>query len=343
MAGQLSASAAVSPYSSYSSHGTSTIASPQPAEPFIFSRNPVRSATGIGAMLPRLPSAHCSTTRSRSHFTEKPRDVVEVRRRRDVELPVTRPSRALARRAVGRDVARVAAERPHRRRVQPVDAVVAAREGPARRQVGVHHDPGDVVGGERAGMPLDPHVLEPVRRQPRLEDVPGHSRGHDDVDLARAQRLGQERRVRAQVLHRHVAVRAERLTVRQRDPGAGRAEGGQPHPAVDVLAEVDHEHAFSHRRDRHRAQLLDGPHGRGGRADEGVVPSLAHHDRRPDGLVGEQPAVLVLALDQVGLGDVRRRPAPRLVGADDGGGAVLVLEVRAARGTPSRCPTGRGR
>ena len=72
IAGQLSASTAVSPYSSYSSHGTSTTASPQPAEPFIFSRNPVRSATGIGAMLPRLPSAHCSTTRSRSHFTEKP-------------------------------------------------------------------------------------------------------------------------------------------------------------------------------------------------------------------------------------------------------------------------------
>ena len=45
------------------------------------------------------------------------------------------------------------------------------------------------------------------------------------------------------------------------------------------------------------------------------------------GSSAEQPAVLVLALDQVGLGDVRRRPAPRLVGADDGGGAVLVLEV----------------
>ena len=73
MAGQSSASVSVSPYSAYISHGTSTIASPQPAEPFIFSRKPVRSATGIGAMLPRLPSGHCSTARSRSHFSEKPR------------------------------------------------------------------------------------------------------------------------------------------------------------------------------------------------------------------------------------------------------------------------------
>ena len=41
-----------------------------------------------------------------------------------------------------------------------------------------------------------------------------------------------------------------------------------------------------------------------------------------------EPAVLVLALDQVGLGDVRGGPAPGRVGADDGRRAVLVLEVQ---------------
>ena len=42
-----------------------------------------------------------------------------------------------------------------------------------------------------------------------------------------------------QVLDGHVAVGAERLAVGEGERGAGRAEVGQPHPAVDVLAEVD--------------------------------------------------------------------------------------------------------
>ena len=33
---------------------------------------PVRSATGIGAMLLSVPSSHCVAARSRSHFREKP-------------------------------------------------------------------------------------------------------------------------------------------------------------------------------------------------------------------------------------------------------------------------------
>ena len=41
----------------------------------------------------------------------------------------------------------------------------------------------------------------------------------------------------------------------------------------------------------------------------------------------QEPAVLLLALDQVDLGDVRGGPAPGRIGADDGGRAVLVLEV----------------
>ena len=52
IAGHASRSTCGSPYSWNSSHGTSTTASPQPAEPLsVPSRKPVRSATGIGAML----------------------------------------------------------------------------------------------------------------------------------------------------------------------------------------------------------------------------------------------------------------------------------------------------
>ena len=72
MAGQSSRSTAGSPYSWWSSHGTSTIASPQPAEPLSVAMKPVRSAAGIGAMLQRVPSSHWVAARSRSHFREKP-------------------------------------------------------------------------------------------------------------------------------------------------------------------------------------------------------------------------------------------------------------------------------
>ena len=72
IAGHASRSTCGSPYSWYSSHGTSTIASPQPAEPLRVAMKPVRSAAGIGAMLQRVPSSHCVATRSRSHFREKP-------------------------------------------------------------------------------------------------------------------------------------------------------------------------------------------------------------------------------------------------------------------------------
>ena len=83
-----------------------------------------------------------------------------------------------------------------------------------------------------------------------------------------------------------------------------------------------------HLGDRDRTELLDRRHRRGRRADQGVVPAVADDDRRPVRLDGQEPAVLVLALDQVGLGDVRGGPAPGRVGADDGRRAVLVLEVQ---------------
>src|SRR4051794_37992795 len=67
----------------------------------------------------------------------EPGDVVEERRRREEELPVARPPRALALRAVGGNVTGVAPEAPYRHVVEAVDAVVAATEPTGAAQVGV--------------------------------------------------------------------------------------------------------------------------------------------------------------------------------------------------------------
>ena len=77
-----------------------------------------------GTRLVTFPSGRWSAARSRSHFTEKPADVVQERAGLDVDLPVAGPSRALTGGAVGRDVARVVAEAPLG---DPVDARRGAR------------------------------------------------------------------------------------------------------------------------------------------------------------------------------------------------------------------------
>ncbi len=99
-------------------------------------------------------------------------DVVEHRRGVDEHLPVAGEAGALALRAVGRDVARVAAAGSARAsscrafRRSSLEANVADRP-----KVAVHDD-----GTRGRGIPsrrnaVDLHVAEPVRRVPRLEDV----------------------------------------------------------------------------------------------------------------------------------------------------------------------------
>jgi hypothetical protein len=136
------------------------------------------------------------------------------------------------------------------------------------------------------------------------KNVAFDARGHDDVDLAGAQRRGEERRVRAQVLHRHIAVGRQRLAVGEGDLRTLRSQRRQPDPAVDVLAEVDHVDTAPYLGHGDRAQLPDRSHRWSRRPDEGVVPELADDDVRPRWLGSQQPAVLVLTLDEVGLGDV---------------------------------------
>ena len=147
-------------------------ASPQPAEPFIFSRKPVRSATGIGAMLPTVPSVPLAGREVAQPLGGEAGDVVEERRGRHVELPVAGPAGALAGRAVGGDVAGVAAEAPHRRVVQPVDPLVVAGEAcRVRRRSVCTTTPVTSSAVERARVPLDRGRTEAVRGEPRLERV----------------------------------------------------------------------------------------------------------------------------------------------------------------------------
>ena len=88
------------------------------------------------------------------------------------DLPVAGPARALALGTVGGDVARVVPEAPNGRLVQAVDAFVAAAKPPGSAQVGVDDDAAHVLGGEWAGVALDPDVLEAVRGVTGLERSP---------------------------------------------------------------------------------------------------------------------------------------------------------------------------
>ena len=171
----------------------------------------------------------------------EPGDVVEECRGGHEQLPVAGPAVPLAVRAVGGDVARVVPEAPHRRVVQRLQPRVAAGEPAGAAQVGVHHDPADVVGGQRSGVALDPGVAEAVGGPAGLEHLTGPPGGDHPVDLAGGQPVRQEGQVGLQVGHRDVAVGVQPLPVGQRQLGAGRAQVGQPQPAVDVLPQVHDE------------------------------------------------------------------------------------------------------
>ena len=281
--GQSSSSTAVSPYSSYSSHGTSTTASPQPAEPFS-----VREEAGaLGDRHRRHVAERCRrpTGRRRGRAATSPRS---RRRRRGTPRSARR---AASRRSSPR--ARGCGQSVGMSQALPRKLHTAAScsrlirsslhaNQPVRRRSVCTTTPVTSSAVERAGVALDPHVLEAVRGAPRLEDVARRRPAETTESTWPAlQRLGQERHVRAQVLGGHVAVRAERLAVRQRDrrcrPGPRSVSRTQPlmfWPRSTTCTPA------SQPRDRHRAQLLDRPHRRGGRADQGVVPALARRTTR---------------------------------------------------------------
>ena len=226
-----------SPYARHSSHGTSAAASPHPrTRP---SRPGRRCRTGghrpgSGVIVGTRPSGHWSAARSRSQRPREPGDVESARGGGDetCQSPVN-PDRSPLR-TVGRDVTRVAAQAPHRGPVQGLEPRVAARERPGHGQVRVDDHGGHVArrarrGARRAGRTGSRGWCVAARRRR------GRTARNDRVDLPGGQRLPDLEVERPQVVGGDAAVRADLLAVGQGEPGAGRAEVGEPDPAVDLL------------------------------------------------------------------------------------------------------------
>ena len=121
--------------------------------------------------------------------------------------------------------------RPHHGLVQPVHPLVAALEPTRTAKIGVHDDARDVVGSERAWMPLDGDVPEALRREPWLEHVTLEPGGRDHVHLSERQRLGEERKVHVEVTRRQVAGLVQVLAMAQGRRGSFGPQIGQPRPS----------------------------------------------------------------------------------------------------------------
>ena len=122
-----SASTSVRPVARYSSHGTCTAASPQPAAPWP-SLQIGRVGAGVGDDVGDRAAVELVGFEVAQPLGGEVADVVEVGGGVDVELPVADPPGPLARGAVGGDLAGVAAEAPVGGAVEPVDALVGALE-----------------------------------------------------------------------------------------------------------------------------------------------------------------------------------------------------------------------
>ena len=107
IAGHSSRRTCGSPYSWYSSHGTSTIASPQPAEPLRVRHEAGRARRPASAPCCRACRRPTGSRRGRAATSaEKPATSYRYAAVGDEQLPVAGPAGALAGGAVGRDVAR---------------------------------------------------------------------------------------------------------------------------------------------------------------------------------------------------------------------------------------------
>ncbi len=122
----------------------------------------------------------------------------------------------------------------------------------------------DVTGGEEARQAFDLDVAESVGGVPRLEDVTGPAGGNDLVNLACRQEVAGGEIEGPEVFGADHALAVEGFPMRQNQAGVPGAKGGQPHPAVEVLAEVDDGGTRLRRGNRHSSKRLDPAHRRCG-------------------------------------------------------------------------------
>ncbi len=188
----------------------------------------------------------------------------------------------------------------------------------------MHHDAGDVVGGEPVRVSFDPDEPEAVRRVSRFEPVTLATRRHDVIDLADRERRAVGVVAAGEMFLRDVATGVERLAVHEGQLGAGRPQVGESYPPVDVLAEVDDLATGVDAADVDGPHLLDAPHRRRRRGGERRTIVVGDGDRVPDR--GPQASVFTLAGHQVGGDDRTGRRPPALVGGDDAVAAVQLAQ-----------------
>ena len=166
---------------------------------------------------------------------------------------------------------------------------------PVRRRSVCTTTPRTSSGVRSSGMALDPHVLEAVRRPPRLEDLArARRRRRPESTWPAGSGSGRNGTAGPEVVGGDVAVGPEPLAVGQRDRRAGGPEVGQPDPAVDVLPEVDDLPVVVEPGHRDRHELLHPAHRRRGRVDQPGEAVLDDRDVVPGRVVeaGCVPAAL---------------------------------------------------
>ena len=239
--------------------------------------------------------------------------VEQVDRGRRERRQVTGPAQPLvALGAVGRHVDEVPPGTPDHIAVQPVEQVVGALEGADPLEVGGDHHGRQIVGGQVPGPTVDLQVTEPVEGEGRLEDVLAPAQGEPVGGLGRAQRA------RAQL------VVLEHLRVPEGDHRPGRTLDGEPHPADQVLTEVDQRLPARRGPDPLRRPLVDPAHRRRdvGRQGRGITLAGVYADPAvageagPQPGVGAQPRVHVLTVVEIVGGDRRRTRRPVGIGDD---------------------------
>ena len=189
--------------------------------------------------------------------------------------------------------------------MQAIEAVVAATEPARPTEIRVHDDPTQIVGGQSSRMVLETDVPEPMGRVTRLEYLVHVPRRRNLVDLERA--TGRVVPLVEEICLRDIPRAVKALSVDQGDMAACGSDVGQPHPTVDVLAEIGHLPIGSDSRDRDGPDVLDPADGWRGGPVKGPDASGSHRDRLP--LLGGSDVVFDLSCDRVG----RHEIAPHLL------------------------------
>ena len=149
------------------------------------------------------------------------------------------------------------------------------------------------------------------------------------VDSARAEGLCVAKSIGSEVVLRDVTGRVERFAVGERELGAARAGIGDAHPAVDVLAEIDHVATGRNSRTVRGRTVSTRRTGGAGDAQSDVKSPSTTSTGCHSSASSCDALVDVFAVDEVGGDDRARGAGPGRVGCRDDG--AVDLHLRRAR------------